>query len=224
MPARRAAPAPAPAPVAVTLDLAAIALVGGRLVVLVQRGPGGEWTLPRAAMMPEALDRQAAALARETLGKPASWLSLSGVFHGEAPQKSGFTLNIGFVALTVAEPAAELEEGYAWQAADDLPLLEAPGGDIVRAGLSVLRDRIDRAPVAFRLLPPLFTLTDLQRAYEVVHGRRLHKASFRRALQGAGLVEAVEEWRSEGRGRPARLYRYVPRKRRGGAPSVRFDY
>jgi hypothetical protein len=68
-----------------------------------------------------------------------------------------------------------------------------------------------------------FTLTELQSMYELLLGRRLHKASFRRALQGAWLVEPTEEWRSEGRGRPAQLFRYAPRRRRSTRRGVRFE-
>ena len=42
-------------------------------------------------------------------------------------------------------------------------------------------------------------------------------------IQAAFLVEPTDEWRSEGRGRPAQLYRYAPRRRRGTRRSVRFD-
>lgn len=69
----------------------------------------------------------------------------------------------------------------------------------------------------------MFTLSELQSIYELLLGRSLHKASFRRALQAASLVEPTDEWRSEGRGRPAQLYRYAPRRKRGGRRSVRFD-
>ena len=82
---------------------------------------------------------------------------------------------------------------------------------------------MDVAPVAFHLLPRTFTLSELQEVYEILLGRRLHKASFRRALQAAYLVEPTDEWRSEGRGRPAQLFRYAPRKRRGVRRAVRFD-
>ena len=91
------------------------------------------------------------------------------------------------------------------------------------AALAALRDRMDLAPIAFRLLPAAFTLAELQATYELLLGRRLHKASFRRALQGAYLVEPTDAWRSEGRGRPAQLFRYAPRARRGRGRSVRFE-
>ena len=85
-----------------------------------------------------------------------------------------------------------------------------------------LRSRLDQGPMAFHLLPATFTLTQLQEIYELLLGRRLHKASFRRSLHAAWLVEPTDEWRSEGRGRPAQLFRYAPKKRRGVRRGVRF--
>ena len=90
------------------------------------------------------------------------------------------------------------------------------------AALTV-RQRLDQSPIAFQLLPPTFTLSELQGIYELLIGRRLHKASFRRALQGSFLVEPTDAWRSEGRGRPAQLFRFAPKKRRRASRSVRFD-
>jgi hypothetical protein len=94
---------------------------------------------------------------------------------------------------------------------------------MVAAALNLSRTRLEQAPLAFSLLPRTFTLADLQQSYETVLGRRLHKASFRRALQAAFLVEPIGEWRGEGRGRPAQLYRFSPRRRKGSRRGVRLD-
>ncbi len=94
---------------------------------------------------------------------------------------------------------------------------------MVDTALTMVGNRLDQTPIAFRLLPATFTLGDLQHMYELLLGKRLHKASFRRALQAAWLVEPTDEWRSEGRGRPAQLFRYSPRKKRRSQRGVRFD-
>jgi hypothetical protein len=94
---------------------------------------------------------------------------------------------------------------------------------MVEGAVDAIRRRMDQSPLAFRLLPSAFTLSELQSIYELLLGRSLHKASFRRALQAAMLVEPTDEWKSEGRGRPAQLYRYAPRKKRGSRRGVRFD-
>jgi hypothetical protein len=86
-----------------------------------------------------------------------------------------------------------------------------------------MRAQVDQQPIAFKLLPPAFTLSELQSVYELLLGRRLHKASFRRSLHASALVEATDEWRSEGRGRPAQLFRYAPPRRRRARRGIRFD-
>ena len=86
-----------------------------------------------------------------------------------------------------------------------------------------MRAQVDQQPIAFRLVPPTFTLSELQSVYELLLGRRLHKASFRRSLHASALVEATDEWRGEGRGRPAQLFRYAPPRRRRPRRGIRFD-
>ena len=61
-----------------------------------------------------------------------------------------------------------------------------------------MRARVDQHPVAFGLLPPTFTLSELQSVYELLLGRRLHKASFRRSLHASSLVEATDEMAQRG--------------------------
>ena len=94
---------------------------------------------------------------------------------------------------------------------------------MVQGAAETLRARLGSAPVAFQLVPRSFTLSDLQAVYEMILGQPLHKASFRRTLDAAGIVKPLEEWRIEGRGRPAQLYRYKPRKRRVKRHGIRFD-
>jgi 8-oxo-dGTP diphosphatase len=130
-------------------------------------------------------------------------------------------LTVPFVG--VVGPSAAARDGAVWHPLDALPVLAPRHRTIAESALDTLRLHMDLAPVAFRLLAPMFTLAELQQVYELLLGRRLHKASFRRALQSAYLVAPTDEWRSEGRGRPAQLFRYAPSKRRGAHRSVRFD-
>jgi 8-oxo-dGTP diphosphatase len=66
-------------------------------------------------------------------------------------------------------------------------------------------------PTAFELVPPRFTLTELQGVYEAVWGRRVDKRNFRARLLARGLVEPVARARRIGRHRPAQLYRWKHR-------------
>jgi 8-oxo-dGTP diphosphatase len=208
---------------AATVDLICCSAADGRLVVLapvVARGRRPE--LPWLALDADApLEPAAQRLARATAGRAPTWMVQLGAFGGGQRHPAGAPLSVAYVAVVPTGTAAP--EGVAWQPLDALETLGSRQGSMLEAALVGLRDRMDIAPVAFRMLPPTFTLSELQEMYELLLGRRLHKASFRRALQGSYLVEPTDEWRSEGRGRPAQLFRYAPRKRRGIRRSVRFE-
>lgn len=79
---------------------------------------------------------------------------------------------------------------------------------IAATALTRLRGKLAYRPLVFELLPDAFTLTELQKTVEALSGGLLHKQNFRRMVDSVGLVEMTEETRTEGRGRPARLYRF----------------
>lgn len=172
-------------------------------------GPGG------------ALDDVAAELSRTVVGRDTAWRQQTGaVTAGLHPD--GATVSVGYaVVVSSGTPAPP---GTAWHRAGELPRsLAARHGAIVSATVAHVRTLADQSPVAFRLLPATFTLGELQDVYELLLGRRLHKASFRRALSAAHLVDPTDKWRNEGRGRPAQLFRYSLRRKTRAARSVRFD-
>ena len=68
-------------------------------------------------------------------------------------------------------------------------------------------------PVVFELLPSRFTLLELQRTVEALHGVRLHKQNFRRLVERSGLVEGTGERAVSTGGRPPELFRYRPEVR-----------
>jgi 8-oxo-dGTP diphosphatase len=193
--------------------------------LLVRSAPGGRerWSLPWDAPLPgEGLEDAAARITESALGAAPALLEQVGAFADTRRHPGDADVSIGIVALTPRLEGA-LVAGAEWFSLSALPPLSPRHRAIGDRATTAVRLRVDQSPLAFRLLPPTFTLTDLQGIYELLLGRRLHKASFRRALQASYLVEPTDEWRSEGRGRPAQLFRYAPRKRRGARRGVRFD-
>jgi hypothetical protein len=97
---------------------------------------------------------------------------------------------------------------------------------ILATALGRLRGKIKYRPVVFELLPPTFTLLQLQRVVEALAGVRLHKQNFRRLVEHGGLVEGTGQDVQTG-GRPAELFRFrrdVLRERPApgvGLPGVR---
>lgn len=79
---------------------------------------------------------------------------------------------------------------------------------IAATALARLRAKIKYRPVIFELMPPEFTLTELQATVEAISGRHLHKQNFRRLVEGAELVEPTGGTATATGGRPAALFRF----------------
>jgi hypothetical protein len=96
----------------------------------------------------------------------------------------------------------------------DAPLAQtgrAMAGDhrrILATAIARLRGKIKYRPVVFELMPPAFTLLQLQQTVEALAGLRLHKPNFRRLVEQQGLVEETGAVTLGTGGRPARLVRF----------------
>ncbi len=112
---------------------------------------------------------------------------------------------------------ARLEAGPGLVARDDRqrPLdLAFDHARILQAALAHLQGGLDRGAGAFGLLPPAFTMSELQRVHEAILGRPLNKDSFRRRMLAAGALEATGELQDGVEHRPAALFRARPGRRR----------
>jgi hypothetical protein len=81
---------------------------------------------------------------------------------------------------------------------------------ILATAMGRLRGKIKYRPLLFELMPPTFTLLQLQRTAEALSGTRLHKQNFRRLVERQQLVEATGQHETRTGGRPARLMRFRP--------------
>jgi len=79
---------------------------------------------------------------------------------------------------------------------------------ILATAMGRLRGKMKYRPVVFELMPPEFTLLELQRTVEALSGIRLHKQNFRRLVESSELVEPTGEMTSATGGRPAALFRF----------------
>ena len=94
-----------------------------------------------------------------------------------------------------------------WFPIDDLPqALAFDHARILADALTALRARLRDMPLVPRMLPTTFTLSALQAATEAVLGEALDKRNFRRQVLEAGWLSEADGT-TEGRGRPAQLYR-----------------
>jgi len=212
----------------VAVDVVTLSPRDDTLAVLLLPAPSGareRWSLPwDGPRNGETIDATGARIPRALLGRAPALVEQVGALN-EGRHPAGVDISVGVLALAPLDASASAaSSAAAWFPLDALPALAPRQRAIVDLASLAVRQRMEQSPIAFHLLPAAFTLGELQGIYELLLGRRLHKASFRRALQASRLVLPTDVWRSEGRGRPAQLFRFAPKKRRGRQHGVRFDF
>jgi ADP-ribose pyrophosphatase YjhB (NUDIX family) len=211
-----------------TVDVVIFAIREDRLhVLLVQRAPGdaepfpGAWALPGGFVDVDAdktLKDCAARKLREKTGVAGPYLEQLGSWGGAARDPRGWSTTHAYFALIAAKPVV-LERGA--NAADVRwfpiigggvePKLAFDHGEILEAAIARLRSKVEYTSLPAYLMPPEFTLPELQRVYEVVLDRPLEKSAFRTRMLSGDVVEPIAKTR-KGPNRPAQLYRLKRRK------------
>lgn len=77
---------------------------------------------------------------------------------------------------------------------------------IILYAIDRLKNKIEYTPIAFSLMPRLFTLTQLQMVYEIILNKPLLKANFRRKI--SHMVEETDEFKRDAGHRPSKLFKF----------------
>lgn len=206
----------------VRIELAVLGLADDALQVLLGRRTeaphAGQWALPGGVLRIDQdpdLDAACQRVAAERLGLTLrDATQLMAVGGRSRDPRAPWALSVVY-RCTILPQALRATPGkrlaaLKWVNAsdtDDLAQLAFDHGQLIDHAVKSLR--ADVADLRFRsgLLPPTFTLGELQRSAEVILGRALDKSSFRRRLEAAGCVTPVEGELRTGAFRPAQLYR-----------------
>ncbi len=121
-------------------------------------------------------------------------------------------LSVSYFALVgydEAELIADGVSGIAWYPLEQVPELAFDHNQILQYGYCRLRNKLEYSPIAFEVLPELFTLNDLYQLYTTVLGENFSDYSnFRTRLLKLGFLADTGVKASRGAGRPASLYRF----------------
>ncbi|ADV68441.1 NUDIX hydrolase [Deinococcus maricopensis] len=208
---------PQAAQVGLAVDVAAFAMHGGELrVLLVQRGtlPHAQtWALP-GGFVHEGEELHDAALRelREetTINLEPRHLEQFFTFGAVQRDPRGRIVSVAHMAVlphgTVRVTSGGNTIGADWFPAHTPPPLAFDHADILTRALNRLRTRLEYAHLALEFLPETFTLPELQEVHEAILNRKLDKRNFRKRLLAQGVLLASGE-RRNGVGRPAQLYR-----------------
>jgi 8-oxo-dGTP diphosphatase len=94
----------------------------------------------------------------------------------------------------------------------DLPPLAFDHNYIVDYALARLRSKMAYTNMIFALMPLTFTLTELQKGYESVLGRKLDKRNFRKKIMAYGILVDSGVSTEGSAHRPAKLYKFKESK------------
>ncbi len=190
----------------------------GLKVLLIQRDLPpfeAEWALPGGFVeQQETLEQAARRELREEAGIIRVYLEQFQTFDCMDRDPRGRVLSVAYYALVNIRDhrvrAATDARNVRWSRFQRMPPLAFDHDRIVRAALERLRERVRSKPVGFELLPPRFSLTQLQHLYETVLGARLDKRNFRRKVLRLGILKALDEKETGVAHRAARLYSFDP--------------
>lgn len=221
MSAPAAGPSGAPASAAVAVDVAVFTVRAGSLHVLLAQarsGPfAGWWALPGGRVgEEESLDEAAARELPAPTGARDVYLEQLYTFGQPRRDPRGRVVSVAYVGL-VADPERvggappEKYAGVAWHPVSRPPQLAYDHAAVVRLAVARLRAKLQYTNLAYTLLPPGFTLGELQSLYEAILGRKLDRRNFRRRVLSLGLLRPLRRMR-RGAHRPAALYAFRSRR------------
>ncbi len=207
----------------VTVDVAIFTVLDERLQVLLVRRPQqaedpfpGAWALPGGFIDVERdADLEACALRklREKTGVRSPYLEQLGSWGSARRDPRGWSVTHVYFALIPAAPLV-LQKGanaadVAWHAVAGEAVkarLAFDHAELLEAAILRLRGKVEYTSLPAYLVAEEFTLTELQRVYEIVLGRPLEKSAFRTRILAADMVDEVPKMRA-GANRPAQLYK-----------------
>lgn len=205
-----------------SVDLAIFTVREQQLQVLLVQRPRlagepfpGLWALP-GGFVDIARDRDLEACARRKLHEKTAvtspYLEQLGSWGSAERDPRGWSTTHAYFALipdTAAPAAGANAADAAWFpiAGNGVkPGLAFDHGEILETAIDRLRSKVEYTSLPVYLLPKEFTLSELQRMFEIVLGREVEKSAFRTRVLAADFIEPVPRMR-EGQQRPAQLYR-----------------
>lgn len=208
----------------VTVDLVIFTIADNDLkVLLIRRGAEpfkGCWALPGGFVeIDESLETAAARELEEEAGVTNVYLEQLYTFGDPDRDPRGRTISVAYFALVDASQqriqAASDAADAQWHSVFTPKLKGKLAFDhkkILEYAVWRLRNKIEWTTVGYELLPKKFTLSELQRVYEIILQKPVDKRNFRKKILAQGQIGELDEARTDGAHRPAKLYSFRKKK------------
>lgn len=198
----------------ITVDTVILTIKNNALQVLLikrEKEPFiGKWAIPGGYVrMSENLEQAAVRVLKEKTDVDNVYLEQLYTFGDPLRHPDSRVITCVYFALVRYEDVKVMaSDDVAWYPVDELPPLAFDHKEIIDYTRARTRLSLRSCPVAYQLLKEKFTLTEMQRVYELIMGKELDKRNFRKKVLGTeGLIE-LDEYTKASSKRPARLYQY----------------
>ena len=191
----------------------------GKLKILIGKrkmDPGrGEWSLYGGFVRSdESVDDAASRTLFELTGLRNLFMRQVGAFGNVDRDPGERVVSIAYYALINVRDYDDIlrrAHGLVWMDVNEIPQLYSDHNEMVLKARKMMQQKLATEPVGFRLLPSLFTLTQLQKLYEAVKGVELDKRNFRKHVKEMDFIEKTELIDKTSSKRGAYLYRFNKR-------------
>lgn len=187
------------------------------LLVQVKEGPfAGKWAFPGGLVgAQESLDEAAEREVCERTGVRDPYLEQVYTFGKPERDPATRVVSVSYLAL-LPFPEARLNgagkySDVRWFPVNRIPRLAYDHDQVGRLALQRLRSKLQYTNIVYSLLPPEFTLGELQEVYETILHRSLDRRNFRKKILTLGLLKQLPKKRL-GTHRPAALYAFIKRQ------------
>ena len=206
---------------ALTVDAVVFGLDDEDLKVLLVRRDiepfKGKWALPGGFVrVGETLEEAVRRELREETGVAEVFLEQLYTFGATDRDPRERVVTVAYYALVKLSDhrihAATDACDAAWFAVSEAQSLAFDHERILAAALERLKNKVRYQPIGFELLPPQFTLSQLQRLYETILETPLDKRNFRKKILSMDFIVALDEVEKDVAHRAARLYRFDRKK------------
>jgi ADP-ribose pyrophosphatase YjhB (NUDIX family) len=169
-------------------------------ILLVKRGlqpEKGKWSLMGGFLQPhENLSQSANRVLHELTGLLGVYLEPLQVFSEPGRDPAERTISVAYSALIdIHQYEKQLASEYhaEWFLLQDRPTLIFDHDEMVMLALRNLRYKAALHPILFELLPPKFTIPQLQNLYHEVYDTKFDNRNFSRKLLSTGLLVKQKE-------------------------------
>ena len=204
----------------ISTDIVLFRIIKGRLTLLLGKVQGNpfypdNWAVIGGLIKPEETAEEAATrLMIDKGGIENFYKEQLYTFSAIDRDPRGRVVSVAYLGI-IGEDAASIRESgieIKWAPTDALPKLAYDHNIMAEIALERLRSRIEYTNIAQYFLPDNFTLSDLQKVYEIVLGKGIDKRNFRKKILAGRILKDTKLTRKEGVMRPAVLYTFASKE------------